>query len=79
MSFTILDWRIGEQILSSKTNFNIWDVEDEQRLKLCFNIWPQGLSLLHMISMQKNANRRLSNNKNSGAKLMLTGDYIAAC
>jgi len=32
--------------------FEIDSVEEEQRLELCFNIFPKGNSLIHMFCMQ---------------------------
>ena len=49
LAYTILDWQIAEQIMT-KTNFDIEDVEEEERTQLCFNIWPRGWGLLHMLS-----------------------------
>lgn len=49
LSYTILDWKIAETVISNP-NFDISDVEEEQRTQLCFNIWPRGWGLLHMLS-----------------------------
>ena len=50
LSFTILDWKIAETVVNDRM-FSIEDVEEEQRVELCFNLFPQGNSLLHLLSM----------------------------
>jgi len=50
-SFNLLDWLIAEKILHDK-NFSINDIESEQRTQLCFNIYPEGNSILHLLSKQ---------------------------
>jgi len=67
LTYTILDWKIGETIITNKS-FDINDVEMEQRVQLGFNIWPGGQSLLHMLSMQGII----------GDNSLITGDVIAA-
>jgi hypothetical protein len=50
MSFTILDWQIIEKIVNqgNSNDFNV-DCIDRQRLvQLCFNIFPNIKTVLHM-------------------------------
>ena len=46
LSFTWLDWRIGE-LLINDADFNIENLSYEQAVQLCFNIFPQGRGILH--------------------------------
>ena len=47
-SFTWLDWRILE-LITSDAVFSVENVDREQALQLCFNIWPKGRGVLHML------------------------------
>ena len=47
-SFTWLDWRIIELITSTDV-FSVQNVDTEQALQLCFNIWPEGRGVLHLL------------------------------
>ena len=46
----MLDWRIGETVALYK-RLNVYDIEGEELLQLCFNIWPRGNGILHYLSM----------------------------
>jgi len=48
MSFTLLDWVILKRIFSQK-DFKLDVVDKEQRLQLCFNIFPACKTALHLI------------------------------
>lgn len=54
-SFTSLDWRIIELVEDADTDFEIKDIEKEQRLQLCFNILPNGRSILHNLASSTNS------------------------
>ena len=49
LSYTILDWQIAEQVIKNPL-FLLEDVEEEQRAQLCFDVWPRGWGLLHMLT-----------------------------
>ena len=67
LSFTVLDWLITDKIIFDK-NFSVADVETEQRIQLCFNIWPQGNGILHLLARQGKF----------GKHEQQTGDFIQA-
>ena len=48
-SFTILDWLILEKIRGKKL-FALRDIDVEQQLHLCFNIFPGGKTALHKLA-----------------------------
>ena len=50
LSFTLLDMRIMELILKDD-NFSVQDIEVEQAIQLCFNIWPGGRGILHKLAL----------------------------
>ena len=50
LSFTLLDMRIMELILKDD-NFSVQDIEIEQAIQLCFNIWPGGRGILHKLAL----------------------------
>ena len=50
LSFTYLDWTIMDQILL-RDDFDVGNVEAEQQLQLCFNIFPQGQGILHKLAV----------------------------
>ena len=50
LSYTWLDWRIMELIISNP-NFNIDNIDAEQKLQLCFNIWPKARGILHKLAL----------------------------
>ena len=66
LSFTVLDWLIADKIIYDK-DFSVDDVETEQRIQLCFNIWPQGNGILHLLARQ-----------GIGQKASAQGDFIQA-
>lgn len=53
LSFTWLDWQIMDMV-NSDSVFYIEDIDQEQQLQLCFNILPQGRTMLHMLALQTN-------------------------
>jgi len=55
LSFTLLDMRIMELILKDD-NFSVQDIEIEQAIQLCFNIWPKGRGILHKLALGKVTN-----------------------
>lgn len=67
-SFTWLDWRILE-LINSHSYFSIENIDTEQALQLCFNIWPKGRGVLHQLVLGGQAEQRGTN---------LTGDQIQA-
>ena len=50
LSFTWLDWRILELIIRGQHNFDLRGTDKEQRVQLCFNIWPLGRGVLHNLA-----------------------------
>ena len=48
LSYTYLDWRIMDLIDYGK--LEIEEVDEEQRLQLCFNILANGSSFLHLLA-----------------------------
>ena len=50
LSYTWLDYRIMEQIIS-KSDFDANNIDTEQKLQLCFNLWPLARGILHMLAL----------------------------
>lgn len=50
LSFTYLDWRIQETINGSP-DFGMADIDEEQKIQICFNILPKGRSVLHKLAI----------------------------
>jgi hypothetical protein len=50
LSFTILDWTIMERIVDDKT-YDFSNVEQEQRLQMCFNVFPKIKSVFHILAI----------------------------
>lgn len=50
LSFTWLDWSIMDQMLM-RDDFDVSNVEAEQQLQLCFNIFPRGQGILHKLAV----------------------------
>ena len=50
LSFTCIDWLIMERIISDKT-FSFRNIDDFQRLKMCFNIFPKVRSIWHYLAV----------------------------
>ena len=48
-TFTVYDWFIWNKISQSK-NIDIGEIEQEQAVELCFNIWPKQMSIMHNLS-----------------------------
>jgi hypothetical protein len=49
-TFTWLDWRIIDKIISAE-RFDINNIDEEQALQLCFNIFPRGMTILHKLAI----------------------------
>ena len=47
MSYTWLDWRIIDLIIDPDVDVQLDDVDEDQRLQLCFDIFPKGRGVLH--------------------------------
>ena len=52
MSFTWLDWRIINKVIDPRINVHFEDIDEEQQLQLCFNILPNGRSMLHNLAIK---------------------------
>ena len=50
LSFTALDWIILDKIQGKKP-FTLKDIDDEQQLQLCFNIFPGCKTILHKLAI----------------------------
>ena len=49
-SFTWLDWRIINKFEEPETGFSIEDIDQAQKLQLCFNILPNAQGMMHMLA-----------------------------
>ena len=49
MSFTLLDWIICERIQRDPL-FNFNDIDRYQQIELCFNIFPNNMTMLHKLA-----------------------------
>lgn len=52
MSFTWLDWRIINKVIDPRINVHFDDIDEEQQLQLCFNILPNGRSMMHNLALK---------------------------
>ena len=52
MSFTWLDWRIINKVIDPRINVHFGDIDEEQQLQLCFNILPNGRSMMHNLAIE---------------------------
>ena len=50
LSYTLLDWLITESEVKY-ANFSMSNVEMEQKIQLCFNIFPNGRGVLHKLAI----------------------------
>ena len=50
MCFTWLDWRIADLVVT-KEDFDLERVDKEQKIQLCFNIFPRGRGILHALAL----------------------------
>ena len=50
LSYTMLDWLICEMEINDG-NFSLPDVDLEQKIQLCFNIFPNGRGVLHKLAI----------------------------
>lgn len=55
LSFTWLDWKIMEQAMN-EPNFDLREIDPEQKIQLCFNIFPNGRGILHYLAANKDVN-----------------------
>lgn len=62
LSFTLLDWLILDRI-TQHSDFNIGNIDREQQIQMCFNIFPQSQTILHKLAMpgQKKAKLEIDN------------------
>ena len=51
LSFTWLDWRITDLIIDPDFDVELDDVDIDQRLQLCFSIFPKGRGVLHQLAI----------------------------
>ena len=49
LSFTVLDWSIMNRIITDKT-YSFKNIDDNQRLRMCFNIFPKIRSVFHYLA-----------------------------
>ena len=49
LSFTCLDWMLMERIVEDKT-YSFRNVDEFQRLQMCFNIFPRIRSIWHYLA-----------------------------
>jgi hypothetical protein len=49
-SFTLLDWIICERIQNDSL-FDLNDIDRQQQIQLCFNIFPKAKTVLHMLAI----------------------------
>ena len=50
MCFTWLDWRIADLVVTNE-DFKLENVDKEQKIQLCFNIFPRGRGILHQLAL----------------------------
>lgn len=49
LSFTMLDWRIQERIVSDRA-FDFANVDTAQIMQMCFNVFPRIKSVFHTLA-----------------------------
>lgn len=52
-SFTLMDWIIIEKV-NRDASFQLENINDSQKIQLCFNIFPSGHGILHMLALNSN-------------------------
>ena len=55
LSFTWLDWLIMEQAIY-EPNFDLREIDPEQKIQACFNIFPSGQGILHHLAQNRELN-----------------------
>ena len=51
LSFTWIDWRIIDLIIDPVIDVDLPDMDKDQRIQLCFDIFPKGRGALHQIAL----------------------------
>lgn len=51
MTFTWIDWRITDLIINPEVDVDMEDMDKDQRIQLCFDIFPKGRGFLHQIAL----------------------------